>query len=168
MDDVLRKGVKTKVLMLSATPVNNRLNDLKNQVAFITEANDTAFDDLGIKSIERTLSKSQTKFNTWLKLPDQQRTSKSLLDSLNFDYFKLLDLITIARSRKHIEKYYDMADIGKFPERNKPLTLKPDIDVKNELVPLLPIPNRTVKRVSADDSAGSRVGIVTGKHWETS
>lgn len=147
MDDVLKKGVKTKVLMLSATPVNNRLNDLKNQVAFITEANDTAFDNFGIKSIERTLSKSQSKFNTWLKLPDQQRTSKSLLDSLNFDYFKLLDLITIARSRKHIEKYYDMTDIGKFPERNKPLTLKPDIDVKNEFPPLLEI-NKTIRRLS--------------------
>ena len=146
LDDVLKKGVKTKVLMLSATPVNNRLNDLKNQVAFITEANDEAFKDIGIKSIERTLSKSQTKFNAWLKLPEVQRTSKNLLDSLNFDYFKLLDLITIARSRKHIEKYYDMADIGKFPHRNKPVTLKPDIDVKNEFPPLLEI-NKTIRRL---------------------
>jgi ERCC4-related helicase len=146
LDDVLKKGVKTKVLMLSATPVNNRLNDLKNQVAFITEANDTAFDDIGIKSIEKTLSKSQTKFNAWLKLPEVQRTSKNLLNSLNFDYFKLLDLITIARSRKHIEKYYDMADIGKFPQRNKPITLKPDIDVKNEFPPLLEI-NKTIRRL---------------------
>lgn len=146
LDDVLKKGVKTKVLMLSATPVNNRLNDLKNQVAFITEANDEAFKDIGIKSIERTLSKSQTKFNAWLKLPEVQRTSKNLLDSLNFDYFKLLDLITIARSRKHIEKYYDMADIGKFPQRNKPITLKPDIDVKNEFPPLLEI-NKTIRRL---------------------
>jgi ERCC4-related helicase len=146
MDDVLKKGVKTKVLMLSATPVNNRLNDLKNQVAFITEANDAAFDDIGIKSIERTLSKSQTKFNVWLKLPEQQRTSKTLLESLNFDYFKLLDLVTIARSRKHIEKYYDMGDIGKFPQRNKPITLKPDIDIKNEFPPLLEI-NKIIRRL---------------------
>lgn len=147
LDDVLKKGVKTKVLMLSATPVNNRLNDLKNQVAFITEANDSAFVDIGIKSIEQTLRKSQNKFNVWLKLPEAQRTTKNLLDSLNFDYFKLLDLITIARSRKHIEKYYDMADIGTFPQRNKPITLKPDLDTLDTFPPLLEI-NRIIRKLT--------------------
>ncbi len=145
LDDVLKKGVKTKVLMLSATPVNNRLNDLKNQVAFITEANDEAFKDIGIKSIAQTLIKSQNRFNSWLKLSEDERTTKKLLDSLNFDYFKLLDLITIARSRKHIEKYYDTTSIGKFPERNKPINLKPDIDTLNAFPPLLEI-NKTIRR----------------------
>jgi SNF2 family DNA or RNA helicase len=147
LEDVLKKGVKTKVLMLSATPVNNKLNDLKNQVAFITEANDTAFSDLGIKSIEQTLKKSQTKFNNWMKLNEKERTTAKLLDSLNFDYFKLLDLITIARSRKHIQKYYDTTDIGKFPQRNKPLTLKPDIDTQNSFPPLSQI-NKTIRRMT--------------------
>jgi len=147
LEDVLQKGVKTKVLMLSATPVNNKLNDLKNQVAFITEANDEAFESQGIKSIEQTLRKSQTKFNAWMKLSEKERTTAKLLDSLNFDYFKLLDLITIARSRKHIEKYYDTADIGKFPQRNKPITLKPDIDTLNSFPPLSEI-NKTIRRLS--------------------
>jgi len=147
LEDVLQKGVKTKVLMLSATPVNNKLNDLKNQVAFITEANDEAFCDLGIKSIEQTLRKSQTKFNAWMKLGEKERTTAKLLDSLNFDYFKLLDLITIARSRKHIEKYYDTTDIGKFPQRNKPITLKPDIDTLNSFPPLSEI-NKTIRKLS--------------------
>lgn len=147
LEDVLKKGVKTKVLMLSATPVNNKLNDLKNQVAFITEAKDNAFKDVGIKSIEQTLKKSQNKFNNWLKLSENERTTAKLLDSLNFDYFKLLDLITIARSRKHIEKYYDTADIGKFPQRNKPITLKPDIDTQNAFPPLLEI-NKTIRRLT--------------------
>ena len=147
LDDVLKKGVKTKVLMLSATPVNNKLNDLKNQVAFITEAKDNAFEDLGIKSIDQTLRKSQSKFNYWLGLSEKDRTSKKLLESLNFDYFKLLDLITIARSRKHIEKYYDTADIGKFPQRNKPITLKPDIDTQNNFPPLLEI-NKTIRKLT--------------------
>lgn len=147
LDDVLRKGVKTKVLMLSATPVNNKLNDLKNQVAFITEAKDTAFSEVGIKSIEQTLKKAQSKFNNWLKLPENDRTTSKLLDSLNFDYFKLLDLITIARSRKHIEKYYDTTDIGKFPNRNKPISLKPDIDTHNAFPPLSEI-NKTIRRLS--------------------
>jgi SNF2 family DNA or RNA helicase len=147
LEDVLQKGVKTKVLMLSATPVNNRLNDLKNQVAFITEAKDSAFDDFGIKSIEQTLRKSQNKFNNWLKLAEKDRTTSKLLDSLNFDYFKLLDLITIARSRKHIEKYYDTSNIGKFPERNKPITLKPDIDIENNFPALSEI-NKTIRRLT--------------------
>ena len=147
LDDVLKKGVKTKVLMLSATPVNNKLNDLKNQLAFITEANDSAFSDLGIKSIEQTLKRSQTKFNHWMKLSEKERTTAKLLESLNFDYFKLLDLVTIARSRKHIEKYYDTADIGKFPQRNRPITLKPDIDTLKTFPPLSEI-NKTIRRLS--------------------
>lgn len=147
LEDVLKKGVKTKVLMLSATPVNNKLNDLKNQVAFITEAKDDSFKNLGIKSIEQTLKKSQTKFNSWMKLSEKERTTAKLLDSLNFDYFKLLDLITIARSRKHIEKYYDTTDIGKFPKRNKPITLKPDIDTQNSFPPLSEI-NKTIRRMT--------------------
>ncbi len=147
LEDVLKKGVKTKVLMLSATPVNNKLNDLKNQVAFITEAKDNAFNEQGIKSIEQTLRKSQNKFNTWMKLSESDRTTAKLLDSLNFDYFKLLDLVTIARSRKHIEKYYDTTDIGKFPQRNKPITLKPDIDTQNSFPPLSEI-NKTIRRMT--------------------
>ena len=147
LEDVLKKGVKTKVLMLSATPVNNKLNDLKNQVAFITEAKDSAFKDSGIKSIEQTLKNSQNKFNNWLKLSEKERTTARLLDSLNFDYFKLLDLITIARSRRHIEKYYDTTDIGKFPHRNKPITLKPDIDTQNNFPPMLEI-NKTIRRLN--------------------
>jgi len=147
LEDVLKKGVKTKVLMLSATPVNNKLNDLKNQVAFITEAKDNAFNEQGIKSIEQTLRKSQNKFNNWMKLSEKERTTAKLLDSLNFDYFKLLDLVTIARSRKHIEKYYDTTDIGKFPQRNKPITLKPDIDTQNAFPPLSEI-NKTIRRMT--------------------
>ncbi len=147
LEDVLKKGVKTKVLMLSATPVNSKLNDLKNQVAFITEAKDNAFSDLGIKSIEQTLRKSQNKFNIWMKLSENERTTAKLLDSLNFDYFKLLDLVTIARSRKHIQKYYDTTDIGKFPQRNKPITLKPDIDTQNSFPPLSEV-NKTIRRMT--------------------
>jgi SNF2 family DNA or RNA helicase len=114
MDEIIRAGVKTKVLMLSATPVNNRMNDLKNQVAFITEGIDDAFLDLGIVSIEQTLKKAQTRFNQWLEMDEKERKVEILLERMNFDYFKLLDLITIARSRKHIEKYYNIAEIGRF------------------------------------------------------
>ncbi len=147
LDEVLKQGVKTKVLMLSATPVNNRLNDLKNQVAFITEARDDAFEDSGIKSIEYTLKRAQSKFNSWLKLDDEQKSTQKLLDMLNFDYFKLLDLITIARSRKHIEKYYDLGEIGKFPNRAKPKNIKADIDTKKEFPPLLEI-NKTIRKLN--------------------
>lgn len=132
MDDVIRSGVKTKVLMLSATPVNNRMNDLKNQVAFINEGRDEGLTNFGIKSIENTLKKAQTRFNAWLKKDSDERKVEELLESLNFDYFKLLDLLTIARSRKHIEKYYDMSAIGDFPQRLQPKNIKSNIDLEDK------------------------------------
>ncbi len=147
MQDIIRTGVKTKVLMLSATPVNNRMNDLKNQVAFITEGRDDALDDYNIASIEQTLKKAQTRFNQWLKKEESLRTTESLLETLNFDYFKLLDLLTIARSRKHIEKYYDINEIGRFPERLKPINIKADIDTENRYPPLREI-NRDIRRLN--------------------
>ena len=147
MDQVIRSGVKTKVLMLSATPVNSRMNDLKNQVAFITEGRDAAYSDCGITSIENTLRKAQVKFNQWLKLPESQRKAGALLEKMNFDYFKLLDLLTIARSRKHIEKYYDINEIGKFPERLKPMNIKADIDLTGEYPPLKEV-NMAIKRLN--------------------
>lgn len=147
MDQVIRAGVKTKVLMLSATPVNSRMNDLKNQVAFITEGRDAALFDFGITSVENTLRKAQTKFNQWLKLPEDQRKAEALLESMNFDYFKLLDLLTIARSRKHIEKYYDATEIGKFPERLKPMNIKADIDTSGQFPPLKDV-NMSIKKLN--------------------
>jgi len=147
MKDIIKSGVKTKVLMLSATPVNSRMNDLKNQVSFITEGVDDALFTEGIASIEATLRKAQTKFNQWLRLDSADRTVPGLLDALNFAYFKLLDLLTIARSRKHIAKYYDIAEIGKFPDRAKPLNIKADIDTKDQFPPLLDI-NRDIRRLN--------------------
>ena len=144
MNDIIKAGVKTKVLMLSATPVNNRMNDLKNQVAFIVEAKDEALKSNGIASIEQTLKMAQTRFNAWLTLDGSQRTTESLLEALNFDYFKLLDLLTIARSRKHIEKYYDMSEIGKFPERLRPVNIKTDIDTEGRF-PALESINRDIR-----------------------
>ncbi len=147
MRDILQKGVKTKVLMLSATPVNNRMNDLKNQVAFITEGVDGALADHGISSIEQTLRQAQTLFNRWLRQDEPRRTAAALLESLNFDYFKLLDLLTIARSRRHLEKYYNLADIGTFPERTKPINIKSDIDTEKHFPPLKDI-NQTIRRLN--------------------
>ncbi len=147
MNEIIRSGVKTKVLMLSATPVNNRMNDLKNQVAFIAEGRDDAYSDFGVGSVEQTLKKAQTRFNLWLRLDDENRSVEGLLDSMNFDYFKLLDILTIARSRKHIEKYYDIAEIGDFPERLKPINIKEDIDRGGEFPPLVEI-NRTIRKLN--------------------
>jgi superfamily II DNA or RNA helicase len=147
LDNVIRAGVKTKVLMLSATPVNNRMNDLKNQIAFITEGKDTALVDEGINNIEHTLRTAQTRFNQWNKLAADERKVEQLIDSMNFDYFKLLDTLTIARSRKHIEKYYDTTELGKFPKRLQPLNIKSDIDISNSFPPLQEI-NKTIRRLS--------------------
>ena len=147
MNEIVCSGVKTKVLLLSATPVNNRMNDLKNQVAFITEGKDNAFNDAGIKSIESTLKRAQTLFNQWVKEPVESRTTENLLDIMSFDYFKLLDVVTIARSRKHIEKYYGTADIGQFPTRLPPRNIYADIDVTGSF-PALKEVNMTIRRLT--------------------
>ena len=147
LNDIIRSGVRTKVLMLSATPVNSRMNDLKNQVAFITEGRDDAFGEVGIRSIDSTLRLAQKQFNQWVKQPVESRTTASLLDSMSFDYFKLLDVVTIARSRKHIEKYYGTADIGEFPARLKPKNIYADIDLADEFPPLREV-NKTIRRLS--------------------
>ena len=128
MQQIVRAGVKTRVLMLSATPVNNRLADLKNQIAFATEGDDHALRDKGVVSIEKTTRLAQQQFNRWLELDDKDRTPGQLIDMLGFDYFKLLDLLTIARSRKHVERYYGTSETGKFPERLKPINIKADVD----------------------------------------
>lgn len=129
MNQVIKKGVKTKVLLLSATPVNNRMTDIKNQIAFITEGRDTALEKHGIPSIDTTLRKAQKVFNIWSELPEQLRTVDGFVEMMHLDYFRLLDTLTIARSRKHIEKYYDLEEVGKFPERLKPVNIHAPIDL---------------------------------------
>lgn len=129
MNKVIRAGVKTKVLMLSATPVNNRFNDLRNQLALAYEG-DSSIMDAQLKtstSLDDIFRQAQTAFNRWSKLPPEDRTTKTLLESLSFDFFEVLDSVTIARSRKHIEQYYDTSDIGKFPERLKPISRAPKL-----------------------------------------
>lgn len=124
MRSVIQEGVKTKVLMLSATPVNNRFNDLRNQLALAYEGDSEKLSQklkTG-KTIEEIFRHSQTVFNQWAKLPPEERTAKAILEQLDFDFFELLDSVTIARSRKHIETFYDTSDIGKFPQRLKPIS----------------------------------------------
>ncbi|WP_339170248.1 helicase-related protein [Anoxybacillus sp. FSL W8-1294] len=147
MNDIIKAGVKTKVLMLSATPVNNKLDDLKNQIAFITEGNDKALaETANIKSINQTIRRAQSQFKKWSNLPEEERTTERLLDMLSWDYFTLLDSLTIARSRRHIEKYYNVDAIGKFPQRLKPINIKETIDAKQEF-PSLSIINNDILRL---------------------
>jgi len=127
MNRVIRTGVKTKVLMLSATPVNNRFTDLRHQLELAYEGNPSLINEkLGTKrTIDEIFRNAQKVFNQWNKQEDSRRTTDALLKSLDFDFFEVLDSVTIARSRKHIEKYYNMGEIGSFPERLKPLSLRP-------------------------------------------
>lgn len=136
MDKVIRSGVKTKVLMLSATPVNNRFVDLKNQLAIAYEGNSENLDERlnTTKSLEDIFKQAQKAFNAWSKLDQEQRTTDALLRTLDFDFFELLDSVTIARSRKHIEKYYDTNEIGKFPERMKPISVRPCLTDLNNAI----------------------------------
>ena len=129
MDKIIRAGVKTKVLMLSATPVNNGFTDLKNQLAIAYEGESENMKKQldTTKTIEEIFKQAQRAFNAWSKLNPEDRTTDALLRTLDFDFFELLDSVTIARSRKHIEKYYDTAEIGKFPERKKPISRRPQL-----------------------------------------
>ncbi len=138
MNKVIRAGVKTKVLMLSATPVNNRFVDLRNQLALAYEGESDA---LGkhLKtntSVEEIFRRAQKAFNTWSDLPPEQRTAASILKALDFDFFELLDSVTIARSRKHIQTFYDTTDIGHFPERRKPLSFHCPITERQDVADL--------------------------------
>ena len=161
MKRVIKAGVKTKVLMLSATPVNNRLADLKNQIAFMTEGSDIALIDHGIPSIEATIRKAQGQFNRWLDLPDGERRTSRLMDMLGFDYFKLLDMLTIARSRKHVQRYYGTAETGNFPDRLQPINVKADVDLAGEFRPIREI-NNEIRRLTLGAYAPLRY-VVTDK-----
>jgi SNF2 family DNA or RNA helicase len=136
MNKIIRAGVRTKVLMLSATPVNNRFNDLKNQLQLAYEGESARLDALlnTESSVDDIFRKAQRSYNEWSRLPKEERTTKQLLSMLSFDFFTLLDSVTIARSRKHIEQYYDTADIGKFPTRLKPISRRPPLTDLNTAI----------------------------------
>ena len=136
MDKVIRAGVKTKVLMLSATPVNNRFTDLKNQLALAYEGNSEFINEQldTKKPIEEIFRQAQKAFNAWSKLEPETRTTDALLRTLDFDFFEVLDSVTIARSRRHIEKYYNTEEIGKFPERLKPISKRPGLTDLNDAI----------------------------------
>lgn len=136
MNKVIKEGVKTKVLMLSATPVNNRFADLRNQLALAYEGDSEILSKklkTG-KSVEEIFRGAQTAFNNWAKLPPEERTARAILDSLDFDFFELLDSVTIARSRKHIQTFYDTKDIGQFPERRKPLSYHSPLTARTDVM----------------------------------
>lgn len=129
MNRVIRPGVRTKVLMLSATPVNNRFYDLRNQLALAYEGNPEEINEkLDTKSdINTIFRQAQKVYNAWCGLPEKERTTQNLLSQLDFDFFEVLDAVTIARSRHHIQTYYDTKDIGTFPTRNKPISFYPKL-----------------------------------------
>ena len=136
MNKVIRSGVKTKVLMLSATPVNNRFSDLKNQLQLAYEGKAENINDLldSGKSIDSIFRDAQTVYSKWSKLPPEMRTTEKLVDSLNYDFFQLLDAVTIARSRSHIIKYYNTNDVGKFPTRLSPISRRPKLTDLNDAI----------------------------------
>lgn len=144
MEDIIQSGQKTKVLLLSATPVNNGLADLRNQISFIAggdvttdeNANGAFKESLGIPSVRDTTRIAQSHFTTWSKKPSQERTTRDLLQAIGGDFFKLLDGLSIARSRKQISTYYkaEMKKLGGFPNRPAPLSIHPSIDIQDKFL----------------------------------
>ena len=137
MDDIIKSGQKTKVLLLSATPVNTSLKDIRNQISFFTEGDDSKFSlSMGIENLTDTIAQAQREFTNWANTQKENRNSKDLLDKLPSSFFKLLDELTIARSRKHIIRYYqaELEKIGAFPKRLKPLSVSTDIDTEDRFL----------------------------------
>ncbi|MGH8335309.1 MAG: ATP-dependent helicase, partial [Gammaproteobacteria bacterium] len=136
MNRVIRQGVKTKVLMLSATPVNNRFNDLRNQLALAYEGREENLrGKLRVsRSIEEIFRRAQAAFNLWSQLAPEARTAGAILEMLDFDFFDLLDSVTIARSRRHIETFYDTTEIGKFPQRLKPISIRAPLTARSDVI----------------------------------
>ena len=134
MRKVMQEGIETKVLMLSATPVNNRFTDLRNQLALAYEGRPAQLEGKldTERSIQEIFKRSQKAFNEWSRLETPQRTGEKLMDGLDFDFFELLDSLTIARSRKHITTYYDTSNIGRFPNRNKPMSIRSPLTATDE------------------------------------
>lgn len=147
MRRIIKEGVKTRVLMLSATPVNNRLANLRNQIAFLTEGDDTALMEHGIASIEATTRKAQAQFNRWLAMDEAEKAPSKLVEMLGFDYFTLLDHLTIARSRRHVEKYYGTSETGRFPDRLPPINIKSDVDLAGQFRAISDI-NQEIRRLT--------------------
>ena len=125
MEEVIRRGQRTKVLLLSATPVNNSLVDLKNQISLITGDRDDAFVEDGVGSVANTLSRATAMLNHWGNAPERRKAA--LFDRLPSDFYRLLELLTISRSRRHITQYYAGDSMGGFPEKHKPITFTPEI-----------------------------------------
>ena len=146
MNKVIKAGVKTKVLMLSATPVNNRFNDLRNQLALAYEGDPDNLDKKlnTERDINEIFRRAQGVFNLWAKLPPEERTPAAILNALDFDFFEMLDSVTIARSRKHIQKYYDTKDIGPFPKRLKPISFHSPLTNRTDVINFNEIFNRLI------------------------
>ncbi len=146
MNKVIKAGVKTKVLMLSATPVNNRFNDLRNQLALAYEGDSESLDKKlrTERNVNDIFRRAQGTFNVWAKLPPEERTPAAILNVLDFDFFEMLDSVTIARSRKHIQKFYDMKDIGPFPQRLKPISYHSPLTRRTDVINFNEIFNRLV------------------------
>lgn len=145
IQDIIRKGKKTKVLLLSATPVNNSLVDLRNQISIITRDRDFVYADEGIPSISTTLIRTQKEINSWSK--GDRANKMLLLDSLPSDFYKLLEMLTIARSRKHITNFYGKEKVGVFPAKLKPITLRPKIDTDEMIMEFADV-NETLEQLS--------------------
>lgn len=142
MDDIVASGVRTKVLLVSATPVNNQLADLRNQISFIAggdvarqDSSDGAFaETLGIASVRETSRYAQAQFTAWAKKPVTERKTRDLIAGIGGDFFRLLDGLSIARSRSQIATYYaeEMIALGGFPDRPPPKAVHPPIDLRQK------------------------------------
>ena len=138
LEEVIKAGAKTRVLMLSATPVNTSLIDLCNQIYLMTEEREVPFrDSLGVGNIRTLMAGAQKVFKQWEQeqCRGERRDKAQLLDQLGADFLRLLGGVSISRSRRQIETFYadEMERIGQFPQRAQPINTSPHTDINGEL-----------------------------------
>ena len=138
LNEVIKRGIPTKVLMLSATPVNTSLTDIRNQIYLMTEGRRDVFEkSLGVANIDAPIKHAQEEFDKWESRQRNRarRNKNALLENLRAGFLRLLDGVSIARSRRHVKQFYadEMQRVGEFPHREKPVNRYPVTDLRDEL-----------------------------------
>jgi len=119
MESILQPNEDIKVLMLSATPINNSLNDIRNQFNLMVQGNVYGYEEsLGVKNIDYSFRRAQKAFNEWRSSPAP--IISDFIKELPANFFTITDNLTVARTRKMIEG--QEASLV-FPKKEKPINL---------------------------------------------
>ena len=120
VEQILQKNQDIKVLLISATPINNSLNDARNQFKLMVQGNVHGYETkLGVRNIDYSFKQAQTIFHKWRK-DDTPKIGDFIKKLSGNDFFRLTDSLLVARTRKMVESQQTNLI---FPVKNKPVNL---------------------------------------------